>query len=170
MRVGTTRIGLLLIVTSMLAFASETSAVASGVERVGVDTAGNQGDKDSSTAAMSADGRFVAFVSSATNLVVEDTNQQRDIFVHDRQTGITERVSVAANGDEADGESLSAAISGDGRYVAFSSSATNMAPGVQPGGVDLYVHDRADGSVERVSVDADDEGLGGNHGSDNTFG
>src|SRR5205814_1700648 len=114
-------------------------------ERVSVDSAGNQADGESASPALSADGRYVAFSSSATNLVPGDTNGQSDVFVHDRQTRITERVSVDSAGNQADGESASPALSADGRYVAFSSSATNLVPGDTNGQSDVFVHDRRTG-------------------------
>ncbi|MCC5954289.1 MAG: S-layer homology domain-containing protein, partial [Acidimicrobiia bacterium] len=70
------------------------------VERVSLSSEGDEGNGNSSDVAVSADGRVVAFVSQATNLVDDDTNDERDIFVHDRQTGTTERVSVSSDGDE----------------------------------------------------------------------
>ena len=96
-------------------------------ERVSVDSAGNQGDGASAGAAISADGRFVAFVSDATNLVPRDTNGVVDVFLHDRQTRTTERVSVDSAGNQANGQSSGGAnrpsISADGRFVAFRSFA-----------------------------------------------
>ena len=71
----------------------------------------------------------MAFYSVATNLVSGDTNGADDIFVHDRQTGTTERVSVATGGTEATGDSYTPAISADGRFVAFYSDATNLVSG-----------------------------------------
>ena len=68
---------------------------------------------------MSADGRYVAFGSDASNLVPGDTNHAGDVFVRDRRSGTTERVSVATGGTQANGASVSPAISADGRYVAF---------------------------------------------------
>jgi Tol biopolymer transport system component len=123
-------------------------------ERVNVDSAGTQADGESESPALSADGRFVAFVSAATNLVAGDTNGRADVFVHDRQTRTTERVSVDAAGTEADGESASPAMSADGRFVAFSSSATHLVPGDANGQSDVFVHDRRTGRTERVSVDS----------------
>src|SRR2546425_410496 len=79
--------------------------------------------------AISEDGRFVAFYSDATNLVADDTNRARDVFVYDRPTGETTRVSVASDGTEANGDSFAPAISRDGRYVVFSSSASNLVSG-----------------------------------------
>jgi hypothetical protein len=126
------------------------------IERVSVLTGGAQVDNSSSYPSISADGRFVAFYSSATNLVPGDTNGCDDVFVHDRQSATTERVSVDSSGAQADGPSgdFGLAISGDGRYVAFSSGATVLVPGDTNGATDIFVHDRTSGTTERVSVDS----------------
>jgi Tol biopolymer transport system component len=118
-------------------------------EVVSVAADGAWANEHSDYPSISADGRFVAFVSFASNLVSGDTNNDRDIFVRDRQTGTTERVSVAADGAPANGGSGSPAISGDGRFVAFQSGATNLVPGSTHGGI--YVRDRLTSTTERVS-------------------
>ena len=112
-------------------------------------TAGNGG---STQPAISADGRWVAFASVATNLVPGDTNDTSDVFLHDRLSGTTTRVSVGPGGVQAlDGSSFPA-ISGDGRYVAFDSSAANLVPGDTNGRSDTFVYDRIAGTTSRVSV------------------
>jgi Tol biopolymer transport system component len=123
-------------------------------ERVNVDTAGMQANGSGLTLAISADGRVVAFESSATNLVPGDTNGVSDVFVHDRQTGVTERVSVDSGGAQANDTSDEPAISADGRFVAFVSVATNLVSGDTNGVGDVFVHDRQTGVTERVSVDS----------------
>lgn len=107
-----------------------------------------------STLAISLDGRYVAFDSVATNLAAGDTNGTSDVFVHDRQTGITTRVSVDGAGNQGNGGSYAAAMSADGRYVAFHSSASNLFPGDTNDWADVFVHDRQTGSTSRVSVDS----------------
>ena len=92
-----------------------------------MDSSGNQGNGGSYYPAVSADGRYVAFDSHASNLVVGDTNGAVDVFVHDRHTGATERVSVDGSGNQGDGHSYYSAMSADGRYVAFESHASNLA-------------------------------------------
>ena len=87
----------------------------------------------------------MAFYSSATNLVSGDTNGDLDVFVHDRQTGITERVSVDSTGGEGDGESWYPSISGDGRHVVFTSSASNLVSGDTNNTHDVFAHDRQGG-------------------------
>jgi len=102
---------------------------------------------------ISADGRHVAFVSEATNLVPGDTNKFADIFVHDRVGRTTERVSVASGGAQAvGGGATQSSISADGRYVAFASEATNLVPGDTNGLLDLFVHDRVERTTTRVNV------------------
>lgn len=141
-------------------------------ELVSVPRSGRSLDGDCINPVMSADGRFVAYTSSATTLVAGDTNSRRDVFVHDRITRLTERVSVNSAGAQANGDSTPGffsswvTISADGRRVAFSSSATNLAPGdkntcaVQfyysfpsPGQCpDIFVRDREAGVTTRVNM------------------
>lgn len=91
--------------------------------------AGAEADNQSEHTWISADGRHVAFYSDASNLVAGDTNGVWDIFVHDRQTGQTARVSVDSGGGQANGISRGASISADGRYVTFYSDAANLVAG-----------------------------------------
>ena len=97
-------------------------------ERVSVASDGTQTNDNSSALAISASGRYITFISDASNLVTGDTNEIGDIFVHDRRTDLTERVSVATDGTEAN-EGLQPAISANGRYVTFTSDASNLVPG-----------------------------------------
>src|SRR5690606_19126804 len=114
------------------------------------------GNKDSTTASISADGRYVTFRSFANNLTANDTNGQPDIFVHDRQTGQTTRVSVASNGTQSNNGSYKPSISADGRYVAFESNANNLIANDTNGRTDIFVHDRQTGQTTRVSVASND--------------
>ena len=120
--------------------------------RISVATGGPEGNAGSYTPALSADGRFVTFVSDATNLVEGDTNFARDAFLHDRQSGTTTRISVSPTGTQADIHSLSSAISDDGRFVAFSSYASNLVVGDTNESADIFVRDRQDNTMTRVSV------------------
>jgi uncharacterized repeat protein (TIGR01451 family) len=116
---------------------------------------------------MTPDGRFVVFASVASNLVPGDTNGVGDVFVRDRRTGVTERVSVGRKGVEGDGDSnflgisTAPAISDDGRYVAFKSDASNLVKGDRNELTDVFVRDRAAGVTERISGDGggDDPGI-----------
>jgi Tol biopolymer transport system component len=110
--------------------------------RVSVDSTGVQGNDYSFTPSISADGRFVAFYSLATNLVPGDTNGVTDVFVHDVLTGETSRVSIDSSGAQENGSCLLCSVSGDGRLVAFASGASNLVPGDNSGFFDIFVHDR----------------------------
>jgi Tol biopolymer transport system component len=101
---------------------------------------------------ISADGRFVAFESEATNLVAGDTNNQRDVFVRDRKTHETERVSVGPAGVQANYDSGAPSISADGRFVAFGSSATNLVADDTNSQGGLFVYDRNTHQTRRESV------------------
>ncbi len=120
--------------------------------RVSIATGGAEGNAGSTRPAISGDGRYVVFESLATTLILTDTNAVSDVFVHDRETGITERVSVASNGDEGNDMSGYPAISANGRYVAFWSRANNLVSGDTNGKGDVFVHDRQTGVTERVSL------------------
>ncbi|BEL06888.1 PD40 domain-containing protein [Actinoplanes sichuanensis] len=120
--------------------------------RVSVSTGGAEADQEASEPSISGSGRFVAFSSHATNLVPGDTNERGDIFVRDRVTATTTRVSVTGAGAEADNTSHSPAISADGRFVAFVSYAADLVPDDTNGVEDVFVHDRQTHSTRRVSV------------------
>jgi hypothetical protein len=120
--------------------------------RVSVRSNGAQADRSSRDPSTSGNGRYVVFKSHATNLVARDTNRTPDIFVHDRSTGVTKRVSRQSNGAQANGESTNPAVSKNGRYVAFDSVATNMVKGDTNGLSDVFVHDRTTSKTIRVSV------------------
>jgi Tol biopolymer transport system component len=124
-----------------------------GIERVSVSNNGVGGDGFGAT--VSADGRFVAFESTESNLVPGDTNATYDVFVRDRATGETTRVSIADDGTESNNLSVDVGISSDGRYVAFSSTATNLVPDDTNASSDIFVHDRLTGATTRVSVASD---------------
>jgi len=135
-----------------------------GTERVSVASDGTQGSYHSFAPSISANGCYVAFVSFADNLVSGDTNGYGDVFVHDRQSGGTTRVSLATDGSQGDSSSLGTFISADGRYVAFESFASNLVSGDTNDYIDVFVHDRQGGGTTRVSVASD--GAQGNGGSD----
>jgi Tol biopolymer transport system component len=131
--------------------------------RVSVRSDGTEADQASAAPSISADGRYVAFVSDATNLVANDTNGSTDVFVHDRQTGTTTRVSVDSAGVEGNGISNFPSISSDGRYVALESDADNLVADDNNGSADVFVHDLQTGTATRVSVDS--AGVEGNGNS-----
>lgn len=126
---------------------------ASGVtERVSVSRGGGNPNSGSSSPSVSADGRYVAFSSYASNLVRGDTNDTSDVFVRDLVTGQTRRVSLASDGGQANGGSFDPSISADGDVVAFQSDATNLVAGDTEGHTDVFVHVVSTGVTQRVSV------------------
>ena len=164
------------ILPTLLALAflggATTGALAQGVcdtLRVSVHTDGSEASGPSGAigatpcVSMSADGMVVAFWSGASNLVAGDTNGWGDIFVHERVTGVTSRVSIGPGGIEADNLSARPALSADGLHVAFMSIAGNLVPGDTNGAWDTFVHDRQTGTTTRVSVGPG--GIEGNSGS-----
>src|SRR5262249_45923956 len=120
--------------------------------RVSVSSAGKQGNDQSAAPAISADGRFVAFNSDARNLVPDDTNNRGDVFVRDTESSTTTRVSVGAEGEQADGVSSVTSLSPDGRYVVFESQADNLVAGDGNGVSDVFVRDTLLQTTLRVSV------------------
>jgi Tol biopolymer transport system component len=120
--------------------------------RVSVGPAGQQSNDYSFDPAISADGRFVAFSSYASNLVAGDTNHRFDVFVRDRMLQVTRRVSVGPAGQQANDGSADPAISAHGRFVAFVSAASNLVPGDTNGFDDVFVRDRKLQLTRRVSV------------------
>lgn len=112
---------------------------------------------------MSRNGRYVVFHSDASNLVAGDSNATRDVFVHDRQTGVTELVSVGAGGVLGNGASSAGAVSDDGRFVAFYSAASNLVTGDTNNALDVFLRDRVAGTTVRLSVSG--SGVQGNGAS-----
>ncbi|MFE0042724.1 TolB family protein [Streptomyces albireticuli] len=125
--------------------------------RTGVVSAATDGtwaDGESLVGSVSADGRFAVFESRATNLVPGKPDL-RNVYVKDLRSGALEQVSVATDGTRADGPSYNASISGDGRYVVFTSEAGNLAPGQNPaGGLDVFVRDRRTGRTDALLTNA----------------
>ncbi len=114
---------------------------------------GTPGDAGSYYAAISYDARTVVYSSDATNIVPGDSNGAADVFAYDRVTGTNTRVSVSSSGAEANGPSLYLAVSGNGRYVAFTSAANNLAANDLNPNFDTFVHDRVTGATTLVSTD-----------------
>ena len=120
--------------------------------RVSVDSNGAQGNGHSYRPVVSENGRLIAFESDASNLVPGDTNGVRDVFVHDRQTGLITRVSIDSNGVQGNGTSFWPAITADGSTIVFHSSATNFAPDDTNLANDIFLHDMLSGETRRISV------------------
>jgi Tol biopolymer transport system component len=120
---------------------------------ISMTSSGSAGNGVSDHPQVTPDGRYVAFRSSASNLVANDNNGQPDIFVRDLQTNTTQRVSVAANQDEANGYTeRRVSISSDGRYIAFESQSSNLVYGDNNGDWDVFIRDRLASSTYLVSV------------------
>jgi TolB protein len=130
-----------------------------GTARVARGPGGVVANDESAQPAINHDGRFVAFASPATNLVTEPTNGVWQVYLRDRHLGTVELVSVSTDGAAADGNSTRPALSDDARFVAFTSDATNLVPGLDNGASDVYVRDRQLGLTELVSL-ADDGARG----------
>ncbi len=126
--------------------------VAGTTRRVSVSSSGVQGSGASTYPQISPSGSYVVFASVASNLAASDPNALSDIFRHDLLTGTTEHVSIGLNGEPANGNSLYPAISGDGRFVAFQSAASNLVAGDTNGRIDIFVRDMATGLTERASL------------------
>lgn len=122
------------------------------LDLVSVSSSGGASNGISSAPSVSSDGRYVAFQSGASNLVAEDTNGVEDIFVRDRQLGVTVRASVSSQGIQGNGACRLPSVSADGRYVAFSSHASNLVAGDTNGAEDVFVHDLQTSATTRVSV------------------
>jgi len=141
------------IALATLVAMAPAAAVAGKTELISNGYTGVAGNGNSIFPIISANGRYIAFASTSSNLVAGDTNNRQDMFVYDRDTGQIQRVSVASNGAEANGDtSFNVTISADGRYVAFESAASNLVAGDTNGQIDAFVHDRLTGTTERVSV------------------
>jgi len=111
------------------------------------DSSGTLANNGTRNPSISADGRYVAFVSDASNLVLDDTNDSTDIFVYDLDLDDIVRVSVTSDGAQADSDSYAPSISADGRYIAFESASGNLVPGYTGWPAPIYVHDRQSGET-----------------------
>ena len=131
------------------------SRTTGGLEVVSWRAGGAPANRGSGSPAISDDGRYVTFVSSASNLTDRDYNNSLDVFVWDRVTKGVERVSVGNCGVQADHNSWAPSINGAGRYVAFASEATNLVDDDTNGFDDVFVHDRLAGVTKRVSIRSD---------------
>ncbi|MFF7725349.1 hypothetical protein [Streptomyces sp. NPDC008001] len=143
-----------MLVAALGTCAAVTAPVATGAghqrprtERVSVAADGTQGNSDSYTAGISADGRYATFRSMATNLTPR-VGGGLGLFIKDLRTGAVEQANVASDGTPADDSSFDIALSADGRYAVFDSRAGNLSPDKTPGETDLFVRDRRTGRTE----------------------
>ncbi|MDP6839354.1 MAG: hypothetical protein QF724_10490 [Planctomycetota bacterium] len=137
---------------ALCVLASAGGALGQDLARVSLDSLGNQVDGLSGAASVSSDGVWVAFESDASNLVSGDTGGMRDVFVHNRVTRETIRVSEVA-GVGGDGNSGRPSISADGTVVAFESEARNLVSGDMNGVADVFLVEIGSGAIERISLD-----------------
>jgi Tol biopolymer transport system component len=122
--------------------------------RVSVAHDGAQADGQSFAPHLSPNGKWLAFTSNATNLVPGDGNGANDVFLRDLKKGTLERVTMGFDGQEADASSYDPRVTDNGRFVVFSSLATNLVPGDTNGTEDVFLRDRKEGTTERISVDS----------------
>jgi Tol biopolymer transport system component len=152
LRVGLRVLALASLAAVALVVLPAAAADGPSTTRISISSLGEQGDRRSDRPSISADGRYVAFESIATNLVPGDTNNDEDVFVRDRRTGRTTRASLSSSGAQPSRSASEPAISGDGRYVAFESLASNLVEGDTNGSTDVFVRDLQEGKTTRVSV------------------
>lgn len=120
------------------------------IERASVNSQGIQANDNSTEPRLSYDGRYVAFSSVASNLVLSDTNGSFDVFLHDRALRITEMVSLDSNGAQAPGNSTNPALDDSGQLIAFTCSEAMVPDDLSPG-VDIYLRDRTAGTTSLIS-------------------
>lgn len=133
------------------------------ITRVSVNDSGKPGNKQSFGASISADGRFVVFISDANNLVPGDTAGNQDVFLRDRQAGTVTRISVSNTGEPANKDCRDAVISADGRIIAFASTASNLDDNNMNNSADIFVYDRVSKFIRRITMTPD--GFEADHGS-----
>jgi hypothetical protein len=139
-------------IAALVGVMAASGSAAGTTTRLSVNSAGEEGNNSSNAPSISSDGHHVVFQSEAGNLVEGDTNSVRDIFVRDRQSGATERVSVAGSGAQGNFDSRIPSISPDGRYVAFESDAANLVEDPDTNGsTQIFVHERSIASPDTTA-------------------
>ena len=124
-------------------------------KRINLADNGTQANGSSTLDSISDDGRYISFTSDASNLVSGDTNGVSDIFVYDRLKGVTKRINLASDGNQANGSSLGSSLSGDGRYVVYESDASNLVSGDTNGVKNIFIYNRIAGTTARVDLATD---------------
>ena len=112
---------------------------------------GDIANRASNQAVISGDGQFVAYISRATNIVPDDTNENNDVFIYNVRTGTTQRINVSNQGDQAAGETYYPDISYDGRYVVYGSMAQNLVPADTNDALDIFMYDRYANQTRRIT-------------------
>ena len=144
---------LLTFLFTSLSFAILAFTVLAAPTQVSVSSSGAGGNATSQRPSLSLDGKNIAFSSAAYNLVTSDSNSVSDIFVRNLETGLVERVSLAGTAEAYGGESTSASISPDGRFVAFVSTKTDLiVPDDNGATADIYLYDRDNDTIQRISL------------------
>lgn len=126
--------------------------ISNATERISISSTGEEGNYDSYEPSISADGRYVAFTSYATNLVPGDTNGFSDVFIRDRLLNTTYCLSISNTGEGGNADSYGSSISADGRYIAFVSPANNLVSNDDNGFSDIFVYDQTLNSIKRISI------------------
>ncbi|NET45183.1 hypothetical protein [Okeania sp. SIO2B3] len=121
---------------------------------VSVNSAGELGNDSSDDPSISADGRFIAFSSTADNLVSGDTNEVQDIFVYDQQTGVTSLVFVNSSGEQGNRDSQIPIISADGSEILFNSFADNLVPGDTNEKQNIFIRELETGITTQFNPDS----------------
>ncbi len=147
-------IAFLVIMLALLIGMGTANAEPGDIIRCSTDSEGAEANDYSLGCCISSDGRYVAFESEASNLVPGDTNGERDVFRKDLQTGAIVLCSTDSVGTLGNGWSYHASISSDGRYVSFTSAATNLMPGDTGGFPDIFRKDLETGALVCCSIDS----------------
>ncbi len=140
----------------LLILFTANTLLAARTELISRSPSGEPGNGTSERPAISDDARYIVFQSTAQNLVIDKTSSRSDIFLYDRNTKKTTRINLAADNSEANASSEHAAISADGSIIAFASDASNLVGGDTQGNKDIFIYDRTNGTITRVSVDSAD--------------
>ena len=146
--------GLIVILVIMSLLHLVSGGESRAMTRVSSDAQGSEGNGESQAAAITSDGRRVAFASEADNLVSGDSNGVEDIFVKDMETAVVVRYSTDSSGAQGNGGSFDPTVSLDGGRTAFSSAATNLVSDDSNGADDIFVKDTVTGATTRVSTDS----------------
>lgn len=161
------------VMTGLVSTYGITSATVPKVnELISISSASVKGSASSTQQSVSADGRYVVFRSASSNLVSGDTNGSSDVFLRDRSTGTTSLVSVSSNGTQANYGGDSPSISYDGRYVVFTTNATNLDTSDTYPGADIYLRDIINGTttlISKVANNPDNNAVIGKISADGRF-
>lgn len=143
---------LLFLTSSKLPSAATGGPPLGTIERISVSSIPTQAHGISEWPAISRNGRYIIYHSDAPDLVPNDTNNSHDVFLYDRLTRTTERISLGLGGVQGNNRSMFGDLSTDGRFLTFHSEATNLVPNDTNNAWDVYFHDRLTGQFERISI------------------